>query len=1330
MNDNDDSPAFRPTPPRAASANVGSMVAAQILSCTSDTESVADSSSSSSYAVAHGRSRSRGVSAASPVPSQQDSAPVTADLSPTPSVSVSAPLTSTASTPPTAMQCPRCHAQFFAARSRDVLRRHLDTSCSGPSPVAGEIVCVDAAAAVISLRYCVTCERWFSTSVSHRCSGVAASGSASSQPHPPVIPNPAPVTPALLRSQPSLHQVPIPPLLPDVAPSAPATGPPSVPVSCPFSRRRGRVLDFVPVTVVASWVEKAWHVIGSAMQCQSDGDVRGCTNLLGLFCALPVLALAPYRRSRLHRDLPRLLQAIAVDSSRNVLQSVAAPIVPFAPAAVSGEPLDNNADRARAAACMSALQASGPAAAYRALTSLPLPPVTEQVVGSLRRMHPPAYPGRPIPVMPDCPVLDVNLARLEHAFRRLAAKASPGLSGWRKSLLTCLMQDPRCIGGIAFLVRLILNGSITDPALREALLGSRLIALAKPTGNGAVRPIAIGDIFVKLAAHYALDLVSAHIPHLFHPLQFGLYTRGGVEKVILAAQMLLESDPGRVMLSVDFQNSFNERCRAIIAEALYRLIQLSALWRLFNWSYGSPVPLFLFDRGRCVQCLMSCEGVRQGDVLGSFLFALSIQGPLRDVQAVFDDVRFLAVHDDVHLLGDPRRVFDAHRELVQRICSPPESLHQVDLRLACGKSQLFVPSPDDVDISMFDQMQLRIFLGGSFKLLGSYIGLDRAAVSASVSQHAQGILDTAQQALRNPFISVQLKQLLLRLCISSSFSFLARTVYPAQFEESALSFDNEVRCMFVQHCLGLPNSATFPQSARTQVFLPLRMGGMGLVSNYVLAACAFLSSAVLAHHAPIIPGFNDCPLDLVSVGADPHPSDWSRLATGFPQAVRSAFTTSRGALHNRDNLLPASLRELLSLPLPATERGDLSLQKLVTSYILALFSAEFQDAKVYPCGRHALPLVSTNPSSRSSDDDARFGGPLSPPVVADMLPHDRTLLRTRLGILSLPHAALPLTAWPVNEHLSLADPAMRTLLLLRLGWAPVPIPPAHCALCRTSVDFLRHPFHSFSCIHRQSGQNMRHTFLNRALCATASSCGALVSVEPCFLMPVDASVPPIQVDASHVLAQDDSPSDPASPRVLKPDAIFVGPGLSAIIDVSVVCSCAPSYVAQCAKRPTHMLCQRDREKRRKYTVLADHLKHTLYPVVFDALCVPGDEAVSMARDLAKVAVSSGLMLESSTPAFVLECLTRLAFSVALSNLTVMVRPCFGLIPTTGLPVHESDIPVIVVTPAVTSVSQHASAVSDAADVIVSVDYASEDVEWLDSIGGSDFLDSVLASALA
>uniref|UniRef100_UPI00117FCAC4 hypothetical protein n=1 Tax=Nitrospira cf. moscoviensis SBR1015 TaxID=96242 RepID=UPI00117FCAC4 len=162
-------------------------------------------------------------------------------------------------------------------------------------------------------------------------------------------------------------------------------------------------------------------------------------------------------------------------------------------------------------------------------------------------MHPATYAGRVIPAMPQCPLLEIQLERLDRAVQKLSARAAPGLGGWRKALVLPLVRDRRCVHGIAFLVRHILNGTIADPVLREALLGSRLIALLKQVGSDAVRPIAIGDLFVKLAANYAFDLVQGHIARTFHPIQLGLFTRGGVEKAVLAAQQLLDSDMHSVM---------------------------------------------------------------------------------------------------------------------------------------------------------------------------------------------------------------------------------------------------------------------------------------------------------------------------------------------------------------------------------------------------------------------------------------------------------------------------------------------------------------------------------------------------------------------------------------------------------------------------------------------------------------------------------------------------------------------------------------------------------------------------------------------------------------
>ena len=88
---------------------------------------------------------------------------------------------------------------------------------------------------------------------------------------------------------------------------------------------------------------------------------------------------------------------------------------------------------------------------------------------------------------------------------------------------------------------------------------------------------------------------------------------------------------------------------------------------------------------------------------------------------------------------------------------------------------------------------------------------------------------------------------------------------------------------------------------------------------------------------------------------------------------------------------------------------------------------------------------------------------------------------------------------------------------------------------------------------------------------------------------------------------------------------------------------------------------------RHYSQLTTDTAFRLFPVVFDALAVPGPETISLVRDLATIAVSAGLVVASAHSAFVLRALTKLSFSVALANLTELLRPSLGLDPMSGLP---------------------------------------------------------------
>ena len=134
----------------------------------------------------------------------------------------------------------------------------------------------------------------------------------------------------------------------------------------------------------------------------------------------------------------------------------------------------------------------------------------------------------------------------------------------------------------------------------------------------------MGESFYKLACLYNLELVRDEIAPLLEPLQFAL-SPGGPESAVHVLQAALDLHPDWILISTDIKNAFNTRKRADILNILFNTPALAPLWRLASWSYGSSSPLLVMDRGRVISQLVSGEGVKQGDVLASFLYALSVK---------------------------------------------------------------------------------------------------------------------------------------------------------------------------------------------------------------------------------------------------------------------------------------------------------------------------------------------------------------------------------------------------------------------------------------------------------------------------------------------------------------------------------------------------------------------------------------------------------------------------------------------------------------------------------------------------------------------------------
>jgi hypothetical protein len=182
---------------------------------------------------------------------------------------------------------------------------------------------------------------------------------------------------------------------------------------------------------------------------------------------------------------------------------------------------------------------------------------------------------------------------------------------------------------VCFLVpkkKSIINAQIAGLAKRRLLL-SILIPLRKPgTGNG-IRPICTVEAFFKLATQYIMAVLKPCLPEIFPSIQLGVGVPGGPEVAAGVLKGGIEFvDPQSIIIGVDVSNAFNTRRRSEIAQILFDNPLSAPAYRLFHWAYSQVSDLVVLSpAAEAPVMLQSAEGVRQGDALSSFAFALSEQ---------------------------------------------------------------------------------------------------------------------------------------------------------------------------------------------------------------------------------------------------------------------------------------------------------------------------------------------------------------------------------------------------------------------------------------------------------------------------------------------------------------------------------------------------------------------------------------------------------------------------------------------------------------------------------------------------------------------------------
>jgi len=420
-----------------------------------------------------------------------------------------------------------------------------------------------------------------------------------------------------------------------------------------------------------------------------------------------------------------------------------------------------------------------------------------------------------------------TLRRITHSMR---SAASPGDSGWTEELLDAALGDYSVAFFLSMIIRDIQNDDVSEVA-RDALTTCRLVALGKP--GGGIRPIAIGEVLLKIACAIAVEDVSPHLQEYLKDLQYGMLTSGGCEAVHHAMEAALAADPSCSSMTIDCTNAFNCALRLSMAKTLYSLPWSSPLWGLFNLAYRNPSKLKVTIGGKEFT-LWSSEGSRQGCVLGSLLFCLVIHPTLIEARIRFPEVTFKAIIDDINMWGPASRLLEAFDFLRQRLAE-----HGL---VTNAKTTIYVPVDTQIPRSYTDPVAPLLTVNRSFiKILGGFHSRDGSVIRSLLKDHvAEHDTFFARLQMMPPLAAYKI----LQHCGAPRLSFLIRVHHPDLIGDVVEKFDSDVVRVLEHICDTAASS--FSEESTLLFQLPASEGGANVPKLSALAPIAYAASRAAA----------------------------------------------------------------------------------------------------------------------------------------------------------------------------------------------------------------------------------------------------------------------------------------------------------------------------------------------------------------------------------------------------------------------------------------------------------------------------------------------------
>lgn len=720
--------------------------------------------------------------------------------------------------------------------------------------------------------------------------------------------------------------------------------------------------------------------------------------------------------------------------------------------------------------------------------------IDDDTIDQLQQLHPTGS-GQ---LEPPPPTITTDLVAVDHAIlfqllkRRVDNGSAPGPSGWTGSHLTTLVDSDhtQASEGLAMLIKDICNGVFTGTT-QQRLLSSILIPIRKP--NKKVRPIAMGEVFVKLAAHYVINMIKDEIPSLFPRIQFGTGKAGGSESAAqLTRYTIAEASKKHedvIAIKTDYTNAFNAASRVRIWNTLLAHHQTAKIWRLFHWCYSIPSSLLVYDKSKLHTILTSSEGVRQGDVFAALGFALCVQSLYENSIKDLPDVHAISVQDDLTLIGPKDQVFEAFNNIKNNAAA-------YHLNLCIEKCITYLPPslPEhhvETCINMCNNVG--IHYADNMESLGVRFGNDDI-----IRSHCLDIIHQHQpffDALCHPSMPVQIGYTLLRYCGIPRLSYLTRTVHPSILLPLTNLFDHMVIECFhkMMQTHKIAQVEYYQHHIQTMCNLPLAKGGLGIRPMFRTSIPAYFAATV-----NIIPEFMTSfppPQSIIENSEENNDPSTYYLDTQLFHDINNYWSSLKndgvGTSIEKDATIEVHDRTL------ALHGPHVPERLFKKAYKHAEASIKQRSQQIENSSNDPSIILPIKPFMQDEHIQTQIMGDIEDNIYQQHHQSATPYYRTVMTASTARNCSTYLTTIPTEHNYNIDNDSLRLAVRHRLGIPPNDSLILDQCICSNHTEFIQDSDHFHACVATRSDSlTMRHDMLVHCIADLAEMCKFIVQIEP------------------------------------------------------------------------------------------------------------------------------------------------------------------------------------------------------------------------------------------